>query len=84
MKKGEYITPASAAAGTTSSATNTNFTKNESYPSTSGEWKCKRIMNEHEYALKEVNKALRWFSKTVHCRSAPYTQCEQCNDFKRF
>ena len=23
--------------------------------------KCKRTMNEHEYALKEVNRALRWF-----------------------
>ena len=45
--------------------------------------KRKRAMNEHEYAMKEVNNALRWFSKTVHSRDAQYTRCEHCNEFKR-
>ena len=37
LKKAEYITPAAAAAETSLSATNTDFTKNESYPCTSCE-----------------------------------------------
>ena len=45
--------------------------------------KRKRPMNEHESALKEVNKALRWFTKTVHCGDAPLTRCYECNEFKR-
>ena len=107
LKKAKYILP--AAAETSSSATNTDFVKEESYPCTSEgcskdsnlrEWlkkhakvhdqegeKCqrkrKRPMNEHESALKEVNKALRWFTKTVHCGDAPYTRCNECNVFKR-
>ena len=90
-----------AAVETSSSATNTDFVKEESYPCTSEgcakdthlrEWlkkqgKCqrkrKRPMNEHETALKEVNKVLRWFTKTVHCGDAPYTRCYECNEFKR-
>ena len=44
--------------------------------------KRKRAMNEHENAMKEVNNALRWFSKTVHCRDAQYTRCQHCNEFK--
>ena len=104
--KVEYIAPASA--GAISGVTNTNFTKNESYPCTSdecnkhfshrrslmrhmnevhgqdeGKYERKRRRTMNEYALKEVNKVLRWFSKTVHCRSASYAHCEQCNDFKR-
>ena len=108
LKKTKYILPA-AAVETSSSATNTNFVKEESYPCTSEEcckdsylqeWlkkdakvhdeevgKCqrkrKRPMNEHETALKEVNKALRRFTKTVHCGEAPYTRCNECNEFKR-
>ena len=45
--------------------------------------KRKRPMNEHESALKEVNKALRSFTKTVHSNDAPYTRCYECNEFKR-
>ena len=45
--------------------------------------KRKRTMNEHEYAMKEVNNALRWFSKSVHCCDIPYTRCGQCKEFKR-
>ena len=45
--------------------------------------KRRRSMNEHETALKEVNKALRLFTKTVHCGDAPYTRCYECNEFKR-
>ena len=45
--------------------------------------KRKRPMNEHETALKEMKKALRWFTKIVHCGDAPYTQCYECNEFKR-
>ena len=109
LKNAKYILPA-AAAETSSSATNTNFVKEESYPCTSEEcgkdshlqewlkkhaqfhdqdqWeKCqkkrKRPKKEHESALKEVNKALRWFTKTVHCGDAPYTRCYEYNDFKR-
>ena len=43
----------------------------------------KRPMNKHEYALKEVNKALRWFTKSIHCGDAPYTRCDECNEFKK-
>ena len=104
MKKAKYNLPAAAES---SSATNTDFMKEESYTCTTEEcgkefylreWlkkhatvhdqegrKCqrKRPMNEHEYALKEVNKALRWFTKTVHCGDALYTRCDECNEFKR-
>ena len=47
--------------------------------------KCQRKgpMNEHVNALKEVNKALRRFTKTVHCGEAPYTRCDECIEFKR-
>ena len=91
LKNANYILP--AAVEKSSSATNTDFVKEESYPCTSEgcakdthlrEWlkthakvlnqeagKCqrkrKRQMNEYESALKEMNKALRWFTKTVHC-----------------
>ena len=105
LKNAKYILP--DAPETSSSATNTDFMKKESYPCTSDEcakdfyvreWlkkqakvhdqeveKCqrKRTMNEHEYTLKEVNKALRWFTKTAHCGEAPYTRCDECNEFKR-
>ena len=91
LKKAKYILP--AAAETSSSVTNTDFVKEESYSCTSEgcakdsylqEWvkkhekvhdrgeKCqrkrKRPMNEHETALKEVNKALRWFTKDCALR----------------
>ena len=107
LKNAKYILP--AAVETSSSATNTDFLKEESYPCTSegcakdthlrewlkthatvlnqegGEWqrKRKRLMNEHETALKEVNKALRYFTKTVHSGYAPYKRCYECNEFKR-
>ena len=107
LKNAKYILPA-AAAESSSSATNTDFLKEESYTCTSEEcakdsylqeWlkkhakvhdqeeencqmKRKRPKNEHE-TLKEVNKALRLFTKTVHCGDAPYTRCYECNEFKR-
>ena len=89
MKKVEYIAPAAVAAGTISGVTNTNFTKNESYPCTSDE--CNKHFSHRRSLMRHMNevhgqdegKALRWFSKTVHCRSASYAHCEQCNDFKR-
>ena len=104
LKNAKYILPA-AAAETSSSATNTNFVKEESYPCTCEEcgkdsdlqeWlkkdakvhdqgtkKCqtKGPINEHVYALKEVNKALWRFTKTVHCGEA--RRCNECNEFKR-
>ena len=106
LKKAKYILLA-AAVETSSSATNTDFVKEESYPSTSEEcgkdfylqeWlkKCAKVhdqdgekcqrkgpMNEHETALKGVNKALWRLTKTVHCGEAPYTRCNECNEFKR-
>ena len=51
------------------------------------EEKCQRIskrpVNEHDSALKEVNEALRWFTKTVHCGDTPYMWRYECNEFKR-
>ena len=100
LKNAKYIFPADAV-DASSSATNTNFVKEESYPCTREEcgkdsylqeWlkkdakvhdqdtkKCQTNgpMNEHVYALKEVNKALRRFTQTVHCGEAPYTRCER-------
>ena len=107
LKKAKYTLPAAAAAETSSSATNTDFVKEESYPCTSEkcgkdsylqEWlkKCEVVLdqdtekcqtkgkiNEQVYALKEVNKALRRFTNTVHSGEAPYTRCNDCNEFKK-
>ena len=49
----------------------------------SGE-KCHTVTHrEQTHALKEVNKALRWFTKSLHCDDAPYARCNRCNEFKR-